>query len=218
MTPRRRIFRLVIVHSLTQNLSLKCCFDLIIFNIHRHGCRIFLDYSLRPSERCFSFWSWSPPRANVKNQNGRPAERKKEQRWEIWGLGGQTDVGLGGGRERQENRPPLSSSCHLYCLMAPLLWDCPRRDINSNHQFHHSRQLTQAANIVEPVTRFTLYMRSGQIRGWIYVCPTNHTILKAILQISLIHHRFLLTIDQENHIDFILVNNQFSQMTYDIKV
>ena len=90
----------------------------------------------------------------------------------------------------------------------------PRRDINSNHQFHHNRQLTQAANIVEPVTSFTLYMRAGQIRGWIYMCPTNHTILKAILQISLRHHRFLLTIDQENHIAFILVNNQFSQ--YDI--
>ena len=117
MTPRRRIFRLVIVHCLTQNLSLKCCLDLIIFNIHRHGCRIFLDYSLRPSERCFSFWSWSPPRANVKNQNGRPAERKKEQRWEIWGLGGQTDVGLGDGGWKREARKPTAFVIELPHLL-----------------------------------------------------------------------------------------------------
>ena len=167
-----------------------------------------------PPVRLSGVWSCSLPRANVKNQNQRPAERKKEQRWEIWGLGGQTDVGLGVGRWKRGKK--TDRLCHRAATFIVWWHPCccgivPRRDINSNHQFHHSRQLTQAANIVESVIRFTVYMRSGQIPGWIYMCPTNHTILKAILQISLRHHRFLLTIDQENHIAFFLVNNQFSQ-------
>ena len=214
MTPRQRIFRLVIVHCLTQNLSLKCCLDLIIFDIHRHGCSIFLDYSFRPSERRLKLFS-----ATGKCQKSKPKTCGAKERTEMGDLGvgwanGCRVVGWAWVEERDKKTDRL---CHRAATFIVWWHPCcgivPRRDINSNHQFHHSRQLTQAANIVEPVTSFTLYVRSGQIRGWIYMCPTNHTILKvkAILQISLRHHRFLLTIDQENHIAFFLVNNQFSQ-------
>ena len=153
--------------------------------------------------------------SKIKTDDLRRERKNRDGRSGVGGLRGWANgcrVGRWGVEERGKKTGRL---CHRAATFIVWWHPCcgivPRRDINSNHQFHHNRQLTQAANIVEPVTRFTLYMRSGQIRGWIYVCPTNHTILKAILQIFLRHHRFLLTIDQENHIAFILVNYQFSQ-------
>ena len=125
--------------------------------------------------------------SKIKTDDLRRERKNRDGRSGGWGVEGLGKRMSGWGVEERGKK--TDRLCHRAATFIVWWHPCcgivPRRDINSNHQFHHNRQLTQAANIVEPVTRFTLYMRSGQIRGWIYMCPTNHTILKAILQISL---------------------------------
>ena len=64
--------------------------------------------------------------SKIKTDDLRRERKNRDGRSGGWVGKRMSGWGVGGGRERQENRPPLSSSCHLYCLMAPLLWDCPK--------------------------------------------------------------------------------------------